>query len=36
MDNHLEEFYSSMNKLIVSSKEEKNKLEEDFKLLQKK
>jgi len=36
MDNHLEEFYSSMNKLIVSSKEEQNKLEEDFKLLQKK
>jgi hypothetical protein len=36
MDNHLNEFYSSMNKLIVSSKEEQNKLEEDFKLLQKK
>ena len=36
MDIHLEEFYSSMNKLIVSSKEEQNKLEEDFKLLQKK
>ena len=36
MDNHLEEFYSSMNKLIVTSKEEQNKLEEDFKLLQKK
>lgn len=36
MDNYLNEFYSSMNKLIVSSKEEQNKLEEDFKLLQKK
>jgi hypothetical protein len=36
MDNHLNEFYSSMNKLIVSSKEEQNKLEEDFKLLQQK
>jgi len=36
MDIHLEEFYSSMNKLIVSSREEQNKLEEDFKLLQKK
>lgn len=36
MDIRLEEFYSSMNKMIVSSKEEQNKLEEDFKLLQKK
>jgi hypothetical protein len=34
MDIRLEEFYSSMNKMIVSSKEEQNKLEEDFKLLQ--
>ena len=36
MDKHLGEFYSSMNKLIVSSKEDKTKLEEDFTQLQKK
>lgn len=36
MENHLEEFYNSMNKLILTSNEEKNQSIGDFVRLQKK